>query len=275
MEVLSVIGKVTGVSKVKDASGKMKRAINIQKVNVDRFEEQKRITCKKLNEIEMRELEILQKFETFSDTIERIQKRPEFKGYKSDNIDLSQFDMEELRRVSSKASVYLEKVADTATGITSGAALVIGGTVLGPIAAVSSIVSLGEVLSYLADKTWKQTVELEKKLDEACVYLKELYKAAKKLDDSLIIVNASYKRHFEKLRKIVWGKGKKDWDDFDDEEKLITQNTILLAQLLFELCKVKLILKDEVSEYDFVNDDVIDKVTKETDNILRTKKLYI
>ena len=44
MEVLSVLGKVTGVSKVKDASGKMKRAINIQKVNVDRFEEQKRIT---------------------------------------------------------------------------------------------------------------------------------------------------------------------------------------------------------------------------------------
>ncbi len=146
---------------------------------------------------------------------------------------------------------------------------------MGPIAAVSSIVSLGEVLSYLADKTWKQTVELEKKLDEACVYLKELYKAAKKLDDSLIVVNASYKRHFEKLRKIVWGKGKKDWDDFDDEEKLITQNTILLAQLLFELCKVKLILKDEVSEYDLVNDDVIDKVTQETDNILRTKKLYI
>lgn len=104
MEVLSVLGKVTGVSKVKDASGKMKRAINIQKVNVDRFEEQKRVTCKKLNEIEMRKLEILQKFETFSDTIERIQKRPEFKGYKSDNIDLSQFDMEELRRVSSKAS---------------------------------------------------------------------------------------------------------------------------------------------------------------------------
>ena len=88
MEVLSVLGKVTGVSKVKDAGGKMKQAKNIQKVNVDRFEEQKRVTCKKLNEIEMRKLEILQKFETFSDAIERIQKRPEFKGHKSDNIDL-------------------------------------------------------------------------------------------------------------------------------------------------------------------------------------------
>ena len=52
---------------------------------------------------------------------ERIQKRPEFKGYKSDNIYLSQFDMEELKRVSSKASVYLEKIADTAIGIISGA----------------------------------------------------------------------------------------------------------------------------------------------------------
>ena len=61
MEVLSVLGKVTG--------GKMKQAKNIQKLNVDRFEEQKRVTCKKLNEIEMRELEILQKLETFSDTI--------------------------------------------------------------------------------------------------------------------------------------------------------------------------------------------------------------
>ena len=121
MEVLPVLGKVTSVSKVKDAGGKMKQAKNIQKVNVDRFEEQKRVTCKKLNEIEMRELEILQKFETFFDTIERIQKGPEFKGYKSDNIDLSQFDMEELKRVSSKASVYLEKIADTAIGITSGA----------------------------------------------------------------------------------------------------------------------------------------------------------
>lgn len=66
MEVLSVLGKVTGVSKVKDAGGKMKQAKNIQKVNVDRFEEQKRVTCKKLNEIEMRKLEILQKFETFA-----------------------------------------------------------------------------------------------------------------------------------------------------------------------------------------------------------------
>lgn len=278
MSVLSALGKITGVSKVKNASDKMKLAKNIQKINMDRFEEQKEITCKKLNEMGMRELEILQKFETFSDTIERIQKRPEFKGYKASNIDLSQFDIEELKKISSGAGAFLEKMSNTAVEMAAGGAATLGvATVIlgGPVFGTMTVNSLGDLLSYTADRMWKQTVDLEKKLDEACVYLKEIYKTAKKLDDSLIIVNASYKRHFEKLRKIVWGKGKKEWSEFTDEEKMITQNTILLAQLLFELCKVKLLLKDEVLEQDLINDEVVDKVTQETGDILRSKKLYI
>jgi hypothetical protein len=50
------------------------------------------------------ELEILSSFNEFSNIIEKIQGRPEFKEYKQDGVDLPNYEAEELKKVSAGAA---------------------------------------------------------------------------------------------------------------------------------------------------------------------------
>ena len=45
------------------------------------------------------------------------------------------------------------------------------------------------------------------------------------------------------MTNIVTMSGHKDWNRFTNEEKKVTENTVLLVGLLYSMCKVELVLK--------------------------------
>ena len=67
-----------------------------------------------------KKLEILASFDKFSDLIEKIQGRPEFKSYRKDDIDLPSYEAEEIKKISLGAGLLLGGVGDAAAGTAGG-----------------------------------------------------------------------------------------------------------------------------------------------------------
>lgn len=325
---IGVKNGVSGAIKMKDANDTIKEAKQRHSCNVEKYENQSKITFKKLDEVGEKELNILKSFEEFSNIINKIQNRPEFKGYNKENVEIPQFDAEELKKVSIGAGVLLGGLTGAALGTAGGfaaaGATTAAVTALGTASTGTAIASLSGVaatnatlaalgggalaaggggmalgttilgastlgvgllvggfifnvaggsLSNKADEAWEQMLNAEKEINEICLYLTKLHDICKKFYDSLMSVDYCYRRHLKKLAYITGAQNKKDWDKFTEEEKRITENTILLVGLLFSMCKVKLVIKNYADEA-VVNEVEIRKKMKNAENILIQNYLY-
>ena len=141
-----VVDTVQGISKIKDANETKNLAEIRHKNNINKFENQNRATCTLMDEVGKRELEILKSFERFSDIIERIQNRPEFKGYKKENINLPEYNPEELQKAYVGAGVLLGALGGatlgTAGGFAAAGATTAAVTALGSASTGTAIASL-------------------------------------------------------------------------------------------------------------------------------------
>ena len=129
-------------------------------------------------------------------------------------------------------------------GMAAGAAA-LGAATLGVGLLVGGIIFsfTGGKLSDKADKAWAQMKKAEGKINNICNYLVDLYSTSNKYYETLFKVNGIYERHLNCLKSIVTVLGHTDWNTFTPEEKKITENTVLLVGLLYNMCKVELVLK--------------------------------
>lgn len=111
---------VRGGMKMKDANDTMKRAQEMQKNAVARFEDYNEKATLVMDKLGERELGILVSFEHFSDLIEKIQGHPEFKKYSRNGIDLPEYKAEELKKVSAGAGVLLGGISGAVAGTAGG-----------------------------------------------------------------------------------------------------------------------------------------------------------
>lgn len=327
--VAGVASGVNGAIKMKDANDTMKSAQNKHEKNIERFEEHNKMTTQKMDSLGKKELEILKSFERFSQAIEKIQNKPEFKAYKKESVEIPKYDAEELKKVSVGAGVLLGGLGGAAVGTAGGfaaagattaAVMALGtastGTAIatlsgvaatnatlaalggGAIAAGGGGMALGSAvlgaatlgvgllvggvifnitggsLSDKADEAWSQMRKAEKEIDKICVYLDELRDVAYKYILSLEKVERSYKYNLNRLENIL--RVKTDWNYFSDEEKLITENTILLVGLLYNMCKVELVLKsNSEDELNRINKVKVDETIQGASDFLRERSLLI
>ena len=155
-------------------------------------------------------------------------------------------------------------------GIALGTA-VLGGATLGVGLLIGGIIFsvTGSKISEQADQAWSQMRTAEIQIDKICAYLNELEQASRDYKNTLVDVNAVYKHHMEKLQYIVIDQGKWDWNYFTPLEKTITKNTVMLVGLLYEMCKVELVLKSgNDSDMKTVNHTVIDESTEKARTVL-------
>ena len=82
--VAGIGSSVSGASKMKEANDTMKLAEDRHNKNIEKFERKSELTNKKMDELGELELQILKGFDDFSNTIEKIQNRPQFKQYNKD-----------------------------------------------------------------------------------------------------------------------------------------------------------------------------------------------
>ena len=99
--------------------------------------------------------------------------------------------------------------------------------------------------------------------------MKDLSSTAAKFYKAITTVNDVYISHINKLANIVEAKKKTDWSAFSEEERLITENTALLVNLLFNMGKVQLVLASgNEKEPNKVNNVAIDKSIADAETFL-------
>lgn len=63
--------------------------------------------------------------------------------------------------------------------------------------------------------------------------------------------------------------GKVHWSDFVDSEKQLTENTMVLAELLYEMCNISLVLKKKNNDgFNPVNKDGVELIINKASKIL-------
>lgn len=313
---------IKGAKKMKNAKDTMSLAQSTHEKNLDRFETKTNDANRVMDKLGELELNILKSFESFSNTIEQIHNRPEFKEYHKDGVELPSYNPEELKKVSVGAGVLLGGIGGAAAGTAGGFAaagattaavmalgtastgaaisslsgiaaanatlaalgggaiaaggggmalgtMVLGGATLGVGLLVGGIIfnATGGKLSQKADEAWLQVYKETEQVDRVCSYLDELMDTARDYTSSLKQVNRRYENAFEKLSETV--RHKTDWNQFTEQEKINTQNAVLLVGLLYKMCQVNLVKQSDSSdEMNEVNTVEIEKALHDAERVL-------
>lgn len=326
--VAGVGSGIHGAAKMKEASDTMQSADSRHKRNLSIFERQSAKTNTDMDELGKMELEILKSFEDFSNMIEKIQNRPQFKKYEKNGVSIPEYNGEKLKEVSVGAGVLLGGIGGAAAGTAGGfaaagattaAVMALGtastGTAIaslsgaaatnatlaalggGAIAAGGGGIALGTTilgaatlgvgllvggvifsvtgssLSDKADEAWRQMERAEKEINRICDYMNELSGAANQYKRALSAVKTTYMTHLGKLKTIVNVAHKTNWLEFSDNEKLLTENTVLLVGLLYNMCKVELVQKaPNENELNIINHEGIYKAIGDSSSVLNGMK---
>ncbi len=315
---------IHGGIKMKEANDTMNEAKAKQQNALDRFEKKNASSTKLMDALGTQELNILSSFEHFSDLIEKIQNRPEFKAFYKDGVEIPKYDAEKLKEVSTGAGILIGGLGGAAAGTAGGfaaagattaAVMALGtastGTAIatlsgvaatnatlaalggGAIAAGGGGIALGTTilgaatlgvgllvggvifnvtgskLSDKADEAYKQACKTESDVNKICSYLTKLENNAREYKKTLTSVEAEYTKRLGILEHIIEYEGKTDWNDFSDKDKMLTENLVLLVGMLYKMCQVKLVLKnEEENEQNTVNVKGVKDAQMEADLIL-------
>ena len=150
---------------------------------------------------------------------------------------------------------------------TLGVGLLVGGVIFN---------FTGSSLSNKADEAWDQMKRAEREIDKACAYMRKLSNTANAYKGTLRRVNRIYQEHLNRLQHIVYITGKTDWSEFTQDEKICTENTVLLVGLLYNMCKVQLVLQAEnKDEQNKINTAEINKSMKDAEEIIASHILVL
>ena len=153
---------------------------------------------------------------------------------------------------------------------------ILGATTLGMGLLVGGIIFnfTGNKLSAKADEAMEQMKKAKTEIDRICAYLESLHMTEERFEKALSATNNVYMRHLAQLGNLVILTGKTDWNEFTDSEKLMTENTVQLVALLFQMCKVQLVLSSgSTTEVNRINQVDIDLAINSSDAFLKEKGL--
>lgn len=143
---------------------------------------------------------------------------------------------------------------------TLGVGLLVGGIIFNIV---------GSKVSDQVDEAREQVEENEKKINKICKYLRDLKSTAENYTVSLTKARDRYEENFEYVLHAVNDLKKTDWNDFTEEEKIATQNTVLLVELLYKMCQVNLVNKtSKEDDINTVNHTAVDKSVNDANSIL-------
>ena len=213
------------------------------------------------------QIEVIGTFDSFVETIEKIQQRPEGLKNKLSKVTLPDFKPEELKTLSNNLQMALAGAGGAVAGIGVGAAAFgINALALGPGALVGGVVLCvkGVSLSKKATKNKREAVQLKKDVEKICAYHSQLRGSAGMLYQSMLEVRQQYFSHLSALKALV--SQKTAYREYTKEERLLVRNSILLVTLMHDMCKVQLVHKAE-------NENAVETVNeKEVKRVVESAK---
>lgn len=149
--------------------------------------------------------------------------------------------------------------------------MVLGGATLGVSLLVGGVIFnvTGNKLSEKADKAYEQATETKNTVNEIVTYFDTLSNAASGFKNMLTKVEGEYRKRIDTLDYIINFSEKEQWSKFTDKEKQMTENLVLLVGMLYQMCKVSLVLKnEEENSLNTVNHSEINKAVSDAQTIL-------
>ncbi|MGP1560673.1 MAG: hypothetical protein ACTTIC_01125 [Helicobacteraceae bacterium] len=110
----------SGADKMKDAKNIIDKANARQKKNEERFKRANADAITVMDELGKLELSILDSFRDFQDLVEKIQRRPEFKAYKKDDVSIPKYNGQKIEEVSVAAAAVLGGLGGAGAGVGAG-----------------------------------------------------------------------------------------------------------------------------------------------------------
>lgn len=153
-------------------------------------------------------------------------------------------------------------------GATLGVGLLVGGLIFNNMD-VSKIPldadKAWDRMSSDADEAWDRMLDYEYKSEKIINYCSELQQIAVSYEQSLMQLSELYHRQLEKMQRICLKHFFFcNWFRFNLDEQITIMNTVGIVQVLYCMCKVKLVEKtaeeSNSEEVNVINKDVIDKV---------------
>lgn len=213
---------------------------------------QNQLCMKDMDRLSWKEFRILSSFKQFADLFEKIKSRPEFDKIHKADIVLPRYDGEEIKNTVANVNALIKKLGGSSNSASSGAAtsaaITLGAVFLGgPVVGAGMLVGglyyaiTGSKLPAKVEEARQQVEEEERKIKKICDYLLELQSTANRYGYKLDEVNRMYQTHLQKLDRLVTIRRRTDWELLTAEERSMVENTVLLVQLLYSMCKLELI----------------------------------
>lgn len=247
-----------------------KRALSIQQAALERHESTYNETQKKLYALGLTEKNVIDSFPEFADTMEKIQGRPEIKTNIFSRVRLQSYEPEELKRLSNDVQMALVGVGGAGAGALAGlAAFGASAIVAAPALLGCGIVicAKGVGLKKKAIENERQAKEMKKNVDVIIEFYEKLQETTTEYQYSINGVYQKYRECLLRAKELV--AVKTSWKEYSREEKKLIENTILLARLLYEMCKTDIIVKQESEDkLETINAEGLSKLEKKSAKLL-------
>ncbi|MFI3256518.1 MAG: hypothetical protein R3Y52_03665 [Psittacicella sp.] len=129
-------------------------------------------------------------------------------------------------------------------GVVAGTA-VLGATTLGVGLLVGGVVMAmtSFKLSEKAEDAEKEMLRAEKEIDKICTHLKKLIIYATEHINNIKKVQEVYSINVDNMNSIVYRE--KNWNNYTIEEQNIIENSVKLVGILYEMCKVQMVMQSD------------------------------
>ena len=263
---------VNGIINKKQAKRINDNAAKIKNEAIERYNVSYNSTCGTLDKLGQLRLEVINSFNRFSDNMEKLQGRPEFKNNYAKDYKMSSITIKDFKVLSSNIQDAISTAGGAAVGTLAGlaafgtAAVIVAPTLLG---GGFVLCIRGHSLKKKAIANEAEAIQLNNDINQVTNFYNELTKTTNYF---LIKINYVYQKYFEYLEafeQIL--RVNKYWDCFSDFQKKQTENLVMLAKILYDMCKVELVIKDTANETEIINYKGINSIVRE----IETKVQYI
>ena len=259
-----------GVANAHKAKKLNKEAIAIQQTALEKHDKAYDVLQRTLAELGDTEKMALDSFQLFADTIGRIQDRPKIKMPLLSRVKLANYEPEELKHLSTGVQLAI----GTSVGAGAGALAGLAAFGASAVAAAPAMITAGTVLCVKGCGLKKKAIENKSQAQKMSESVNELVTFYSRLGETAHTyrdcVQRVYNKYMECLNRVLVTLIRKTaWKEFSREERKNTENAVLLARMLYQMCKTRMIIQQSDAErIEEINTTEIASVKKDAQQLL-------
>lgn len=247
-----------------------KRALSIQQETLQRHDREYSETQCALTALGSIEKNAIDSFPFFADTMEKIQGRPKIKSPFISSVKLPNYEPEEIKHLTNDVQLAIVGAGGAGAGALAGLAAFGAGAIVAAPAMIGAgfiLCMKGFGLKKKAIENERQAKEMQKSADEIVAFYASLRNEVNSFRECFSAVYTKYNKCLMRVNNTL--QTKSIWKEFSHEERENVKNTILLTRLLYKMCQVRIVEKQNGEDkLEKINASGLAKIEKQASNLL-------